>query len=335
MGAWWRRVAMLLAVGCLAVRASPAQESEPAEAAEFHRPVDVAPTTQSIGGGYVLPVVQRPAPRPFWREYGDVVVMAAMLGLAAWVLHQRRSRNGLLILSLAALAYFGFYREGCVCPIGAIQNVAVAFTEPRYAIPLVVIAIFVLPLILSLFFGRVFCGSVCPLGAMQELSLIRPILVPRRLDRVLGLFKYVYLGVAIWAAAQPIETRDFLICRFDPFVSIFRRTGFFSIFLWGGAVLLIGLFIGRPYCRYLCPYGALLAITSRLSWRNVVPAQIKGHEGGLCPEVCPYGAIDEHRVSRAACVSCGRCYESCPREVQATKRARKPQLVALQTRGKP
>lgn len=335
MSAWQRRASILLLIALLTPFRAPAQDAAPLEAPEFHRPVDVAPTTQSICAGYALPIVQRPAPRPFWREYGDVVVLAAMLGLAAWALHARRSRTTLLILSMAALAYFGFYREGCVCPIGAIQNVAVAVAEPLYAIPLVVIAIFVLPLVLSLFFGRVFCGSVCPLGAMQELSLIRPILVPRRLDRVLGLFKYVYLIVAIWAAVQPIETRDFLICRFDPFVSIFRRTGFFSIFLWGGAVLLVGLFVGRPYCRYLCPYGALLAMTSRLSWRNVVPALIKGHEGGLCPEVCPYGAIDEFRVSRAACVSCGRCYDACPREVQATKRARKPQLVALQTRGKP
>ena len=41
---------------------------------------------------------------------------------------------------LGSLAYFGFYREGCICPIGSIQNVAVALTDPKYSIPIVVTA---------------------------------------------------------------------------------------------------------------------------------------------------------------------------------------------------
>ena len=52
---------------------------------------------------------------------------------------------------------------------------------------MVVTATFVLPLVVALFFGRAFCGGVCALGAIQELVVLRPVQVPRRLDRALGL----------------------------------------------------------------------------------------------------------------------------------------------------
>ena len=143
-----------------------------------------------------------------------------------WLTLYRRSRKGVLALTIACLAYFGFYREGCICPIGSIQNVTVALTDPNYAIPIVVTAIFFLPLLVAVFFGRAFCGGVCPLGAIQELVVLRPVQVPHRLDQVLGLLKYVYLAIAIWFAVQPAPGRDFLICRFDPFVGFFRQDGF-------------------------------------------------------------------------------------------------------------
>jgi NosR/NirI family transcriptional regulator, nitrous oxide reductase regulator len=67
-------------------------------------------------------------------------------------------------------------------------------TTRKYSIPIVVTATFFLPLVVALFFGRAFCGGVCALGAIQELVLLKPVQVPRRLDRALGLLKYVYLG---------------------------------------------------------------------------------------------------------------------------------------------
>jgi len=136
-----------------------------------------------------------------------------------------------------------------------------------YVVPYFVIGIFVLPLLAALFFGRVFCGGVCPLGAIQEVVLVKPVTVPPRLDRALGACKWVYLAAAVGLAAAPVAYRDFVICRFDPFVSFFRFTGTFSMLLFGGLLLTVGLFVGRPYCRYLCPYGALLALMSRVLGR--------------------------------------------------------------------
>lgn len=274
----------------------------------------MAPQEEDIGEGYVTPDVQKPRPREYWLELLDVVLLGFALGVAVWLVLYRRSRKQVLALTIGCLAYFGFYREGCICPIGAIQNVAVALTDPEYSIPIVVTAAFFLPLLVAVFFGRAFCGGVCPLGAMQELVLLKPVQVPRRLDRPLGLLKYVYLGLAIWLAVQPAVGRDFVICRYDPFVGFFRQDGFAHMMLIGAGFLLLGIFVGRPYCRYLCPYGGLLAWCSRLAKRGVTITPDKELDCGLCTEACPYGAIENMRAIRKQCLYCARCYAFCPRE---------------------
>ena len=285
-----------------------------AQSIQYERPVETAPQEKTIGGGYKTPAVQKPLPRNWWLQMLDVGVLAAAMGASVWIVLKRRNRRWLTILTVGCLAYFGLYREGCICPIGSIQNVTVALADPRYSLPGVVIAIFFLPLLYALFFGRAFCGGVCPLGAIQELVVLRPLQVPRRLDRALGLLKYVYLGLAIWFALRPSLARDFVICRFDPFVGFFRRTGPPHMLFIGGAFLLAGMFVGRPYCRWLCPYGGLLAWCSRLARRGVSITPDKELDCGLCAEACPYGAIEQMRAVGRNCLYCARCYASCPRD---------------------
>jgi NosR/NirI family transcriptional regulator, nitrous oxide reductase regulator len=285
-----------------------------AQSIQYERPVQTAPQENTIGGGYKTPSAQKPLPRQYWLQVLDVILLAAAMGISVWLVLKRRSRRWLLALSIASLAYFGFYREGCICPIGSIQNVAVALTDPKYSIPIVVTATFFLPLLVAIFFGRAFCGGVCALGAIQELVLIKPVQVPHRLDRALGLLRYVYLGLAIFFALKPALAREFLICRFDPFVDLFRRTGPPHMLIAGGLFLAAGMFVGRPYCRYLCPYGGLLAWCSRLAHRGVTITPDKELDCGLCTGACPYGAIEKMRAVRRNCLYCARCYQSCPRQ---------------------
>lgn len=241
-------------------------------------------------GGYKLPLTQTPAARAMALQYLDVAVLLVSLAVAVWLIYRRRSRRGIALLSLFSLGYFGFYRKGCICAIGSVQNVALGLFDNHYALPLTVIAFFVAPIVVSLFAGRAFCAAVCPHGAIQDLVLLKPVRLPSWVDHALGLIPYFFLGAgAIFAATGSA----FVICRFDPFVPFFRLSGSSSLLAWGAALLLLGVFVGRPYCRFLCPYGALLRMTSAVAkWRvRVTPNACI--QCGLCRQSCPFGVIRE------------------------------------------
>ncbi len=241
------------------------------------------------------PTTLFPEPRATGLEYLDVALLAAALSLASYLALAKRSRRGLFLLAIASLAYFGFWRGGCVCSIGSIQNVALAAFDSSYTVSLTIVAFFALPLLFTLFFGRTFCASVCPLGAIQELVTLRPVKVPAWADHALSLLAYVYLGAAVLFAATGTA---FVICRYDPFVGIFRLSGSVNMLVLGGCFLLVGVFIGRPYCRYLCPYGAILGLLSKVSkWHLRIPPE-ECINCRLCEDACPYGAIREPTVSQ-------------------------------------
>ena len=331
-----------------------------------------------LGPDYDQPVTQTPAPRTDLEEYIDVGVLVAALALASYLALWRRSRKGIIVLAIACLLYFGWWREGCVCPIGSVQNVSQAFfgrevyihpdrdeikyryksddvaavrrifkdryaqlegaqfhergddfhirlrlnsanrrlmeelgdagvtlkygmgaeakallrhvwrVERGFAIPWPVIAFFFLPLVVTLLFGRTFCAAVCPLGAIQDVVLLRPVRTPGWLNAALGTLAYVYLALAVMFAAAGSA---YVICRYDPFVSFFRLAGDWEMFALGGCFLLIGVFIGRPYCRFLCPYGAIMRVFSRFSGRRVTITPDECVRCRLCEDACPFGAI--------------------------------------------
>jgi NosR/NirI family transcriptional regulator, nitrous oxide reductase regulator len=239
--------------------------------------------------GYEQPDTTTPEPRSLPFEYMDVFILAAILGLSAWFALKSRSRQGILFTSIFTLAYFGFYREGCVCSIGSIQNMSLSLADPGYAASVPVILFFVLPLLFTLFFGRIFCASACPLGVIQDLIIVKPISIPVWIQKILGLFPFIYLGLAVLYASTGT---DFIICRFDPFIGIFRLSGEFHMIVIGISFLLIGMFVGRPYCRFVCPYGALLNVVSRFSQKHLSIFASKCIQCKLCTTSCPFDAID-------------------------------------------
>lgn len=244
---------------------------------------------------YSLPRTIVPAPdSPLW-QYLDAGVLVAALAAASYLALVARSRRGLFYLSIFSLLYFGFWKMGCVCPIGAIQNVALALSDANYALPAAVAASFFLPLAFALFFGRTFCAGVCPLGAIQDLVLVRGLAVPRWLDRALRFFPRVYLALAVLLAGT---ASAFVVCEYDPFVAFFRLSGSSGMLLLGGGILVLSMALGRPYCRYLCPYGVLLSWVSRLSRWSVSIAPETCVECRLCEDACPFGAIEVPESAR-------------------------------------
>jgi ferredoxin len=261
--------------------------------------------------GYTQPTTTTPPARAGWADYCDLAVLAGALAAASVAAVWVRRRWLIVLIGVAALAYLGFYRQGCICPIGAIQNVTMAiFGTGGYVIPLTVAGFFLLPLVTALFFGRSFCAAVCPLGVTQDLLALKPVRVPMWLEHALGLLPWVYLSAAVLFAATGSAM---IICRYDPFVSIFRLVPFGKIFegwrraddslnpaalsgrldvlILTASFLLVGVFIARPYCRYFCPYGAMLGLLSRFSFKRVRITPGECIQCRLCEDSCPVNAI--------------------------------------------
>jgi NosR/NirI family nitrous oxide reductase transcriptional regulator len=238
--------------------------------------------------GHVYPTNQMPVPRaPVW-GYIDLAVLLGALTVTTWLALKKRSRQGLVWMSLFSLAYFGFYREGCICAVGSVQNVSLALFNTGYSIPLTALMFFIIPLLFALAYGRVFCAGVCPLGAIQELTGIRPVKIPKLVEILLAFVPFIYLAIAILFSST---NSQFIICRYDPFVGIFRLDAPYTMIIFGALLLLAGVFVNRPYCRFLCPYGVLLNIFSRFAGKHLTITPAECTNCRLCEEACPYNAI--------------------------------------------
>ncbi len=240
--------------------------------------------------GYTQPVTSMPVPRDGMFAFLDVLVLIAALSLITWFILKKRSRTGVVAVSIFSILYFGFFREGCVCSVGSVQNVVLALFNPGYHIPLSALAFFVIPLAYTLFFGRTFCAGVCPLGAVQDVFLMRPVTLKKWLQKALGLIPFIYLGLSVLYAAT---ATDFIICRYDPFVGIFRFNATFFMFAIGAIFLLVSIFIARPYCRFFCPYGVILNLVSRVSKNHLTITPSNCIQCKLCESSCPLDAINK------------------------------------------
>lgn len=245
--------------------------------------------------GYQYPEIIHGVPMEQLWNVVDIVLLVAMMIGVAWAAYSRRSRAMIYSTSIISVLYFGFFRSGCVCSIGSIQNVTLALTDPSYHLPWYVILIFLLPIVFTLLFGRVFCAGVCPLGALQELINVRNLRISKAVSATLGIIPWIYLAFTILYAATRSQ---FLICRFDPFIGIFRLGGDLGIIIFGIALLVMSVFVGRPFCQYLCPYGAVLSIFASLSWKKLGITDKTCINCGLCIRSCPVDAIRTPQTSK-------------------------------------
>ena len=238
------------------------------------------------------------------------------MSFVSWALIKKQVRWPVILTSVISVAYFGFFRQGCMCSIGAIQNVALWIGSPTYNIPLNILLLFLLPIVFALLFGRVFCAGVCPFGALQELLHFKTYKLPKIVTRILSFFPWFYLVFSVVHAAT---NSAFIICHYDPFIGIFRLGGELPFLILGIVLLVISIFTGRPYCRFICPYGVILGLVSRISFWKIKVTKQECIKCKLCHKACPVDAIQPpSKVKGAECVGCGRCFNSCPKN-NATK----------------
>ena len=238
--------------------------------------------------GYVFPEQHFFIPNEALWSYIDILLLVALMGFVAWAVIKKQVRWPVVLTSIISIAYFGFFRSGCVCSVGSVQNVALALVSESHVIPLYVLLLFLLPIVFALFFGRVFCAGVCPLGALQEIVNVKNFKLSKVVTRVLSVFPWIYLAFAVLFA---ITNSGFIICRYDPFVGIFRMGGEFPLILFGVVLLIFSVFTGRPFCRFICPYGVILGLFSRISFGQVKITKKECINCDLCHNACPVDAI--------------------------------------------
>ena len=246
--------------------------------------------------------VFEPAKTAFFNQVFDpeVLVVLGLLILGTTLFFVKKYL-WLRYLSLAiGLIYLGFIKFSSICPLLTLQMLFLI--KDRIVANLSVFLIFLLPIVFALLFGRIFCWWVCPLGAFQEFShrgiriivrasrqifakqkfgeesrtcskhiyfSTRPASFARSKNKVcyqkakfqLSNLKYIILLAIILAV---IFFRKPILCGLDPFGALFGHwvtpVSIIALIL----LIIAGLFIFRPWCKYLCPYGAILSLFSKI-----------------------------------------------------------------------
>jgi polyferredoxin len=233
-----------------------------------------------------------------------LLYILAMIGILAYLRYRGRISRLLAIAVLVVSVVFGFLFAS-VAPY-QFQLLLLGDTKGLGGPLAFAIVILGLLLLLALVFGRIFCGSLCPLGALQELASLAPgpKLAPR-MKMALYAIRLVVLAVIIAAA---------LFFSVNALASLGVMNLFLLSFSLGTLVILtllvISLFFYRPFCRILCPYGALLSLAG-LGSRFKIRRNPSCIECGKCEVACP---VDEAKREdlKGECYLCGRCTEVCP-----------------------
>ncbi len=188
--------------------------------------------------------------------------------------------------------------------------------------------IFAAIVLLSLVFGKAFCSWLCPVGFLSELigdfgeKIFKgKIKIPKWLDYPLRSLKYLMLGFlfyAVFALMDIIAVRAFLESSYNQ-VADLKMYYFFADISRTSLIILASLFIlsiiiRNFWCRYLCPYGALLGLVSFLSPNKIKRNPISCIDCGLCAKACP-SKIKVDKVLTVIsdeCNSCLSCVDACP-----------------------
>jgi ferredoxin-type protein NapH len=217
------------------------------------------------------------------------------------------------------------------CPIGSLQN---AFADPFQRISFYVIGFLV---VIGALLGRAVCGFLCPFGLFQDLlgrSARRNLQSGRatQIDQQLRHLKTVILivfvvllpiaGLLLTGFGSPAFCK--LICPSGtlmaglPLIALNPqlRDVIGVLFSWKVALLILftglSFLIVRPFCRYVCPLGAIYGFFNRISLYRVAVDREKCIDCGICTRNCPMTAPIPANPASAECIRCGTCAAGCP-----------------------
>ena len=190
------------------------------------------------------------------------------------------------------------------------------------------LVVLLLVLATALLAKRAFCSWLCPVGTLVELLgaagerlLGRRVTPPRWLDLPLRGIKYLLLGFFVWAIfvrMTPLVAAAFLESPYNRVADVLMLRFFVhpSALALGvlGVLALFALLVRDSWCRYLCPYGALLGLGSLLSPLRVTRHADACIDCGLCTRACParLPVAQLGRVRSDECSACLSCVAACP-----------------------
>jgi len=189
------------------------------------------------------------------------------------------------------------------------------------------VVIFLTAILLSLLMRRSFCSWICPVSVLSEWLwkvgyhlFGRNWSLPIWLDIALRSLKYLFLAFFVYFIAIAMSTvalSGFIQSDYHKIADV-RLMNFFlhiSPFAFGIILLLLllSLVLRNPFCRYLCPYGALLGLVAMFSPLRVTRDPGRCVSCGVCSQVCPtyIDVMHKKSVGSPECIGCWRCISHC------------------------
>ncbi|MDL2318654.1 4Fe-4S binding protein [Eubacteriales bacterium OttesenSCG-928-A19] len=215
------------------------------------------------------------------------------------------------------------------CPLGSLQAVMGSW---KFNVSLYMAGFF---MIVGALCGRLVCGFLCPFGLVQDLLHRIPIGKKRnrfRADRVLQYLKYV-IGL-VFVVLLPLLVVDIIgqgnptFCKYIcpsgmllggwPLVaknpSLQAMLGW--LFAWKNVILLVtvvaSVLIYRPFCKYICPLGAIYGFFNRTSLYRLRVDSTKCNGCGACSRACKMCVEPWKTPNHRECIRCGGCIKACP-----------------------
>jgi polyferredoxin len=249
--------------------------------------------------------------------------------------------NGLAEIGITLPAFLGGASLHAICPFGGVVsfwNLATLGTLVKKVHESSVV-LAVLGLLLALLFGPVICGWICPFGTFQEWigKLGRKLFkkrynhfVPTRLDKILRYTRYLVLA---WVSYMTVISGKLIFQDYDPYYALFnfwRSDVAISGYILLGLVILLSLFVERPFCKYACPYGAFQGIFNLFRVFKIRRKEATCISCNACSKACPMnievakaGIVRDHQ-----CISCMKCTSeaACPVKDTVVFSSAKPKL---------
>jgi len=238
-----------------------------------------------------------------------------------WVRQFETGQNGTLVRSPGV--------EGWL-PIAGMMNLKFWLVTGRVpAIHPAAMFLLIAFMAIAFFFRKAFCSWLCPIGTVSEYLwrsgrklLRRNLHLPRAVDVPLRGLKYLLLGFFVWAVStMPAEGIKAFMHSPYGFIADVKMLNFFRHLGETGLIVLsvlvlASLLVENFWCRYLCPYGALLGLAALVS-----PARIRRNHAacidcGKCSKACP-SLLPVHQlvtIKSAECTGCLECVAVCPAE---------------------